>query len=36
MITLLKVLFLGEQHEGITVGKLSNAYKWQQFFKGGK
>jgi hypothetical protein len=35
MITLLKVLFMMEQHEGVTVGRLSNAYKWKSFFKKG-
>ncbi|MDR6883081.1 hypothetical protein J2X61_004870 [Bacillus sp. 3255] len=33
MITLFKVLFLREHHEGVTHGKLSNAYKWQSLFK---
>lgn len=36
MITLLKVLFLGLDHEGVKVGKLTSGEKWRFFFaKGG-
>lgn len=32
MITLLMVLFMGQQHEGVILGKLPNSKKWQAFF----
>jgi hypothetical protein len=32
IITLLKVLFLGLEHEGVAPGRLSNGEKWRHFF----
>lgn len=32
IFTLIKVLFLNEQHAGVKLGQLTNADKWRVFF----
>lgn len=33
IIIILKVLFMGEDHEGVAKGKMSRTIDWKTFFK---